>query len=228
MTKHYLTLLIVIGVSTPIFAQPSKDAGAWLTFNIDYEFKPKLTLLVTQELRLRENISTLNLTYTDVGIQYNPIKFLKTSIVYRGIQKYSWENPVSFRHRIMWDLVIKHKFNNLALQYRSRLQAEVKNYYTSVTGKNTEFFWRNKFAIKYELNKRTTPYIALETRTQLHDAKNQFFNNETHRLRYQLGVDYKLSQKNTIGLYYLIQDEFNLPNAQDQYIVGFEYSISIK
>ncbi|MBC7410888.1 MAG: DUF2490 domain-containing protein [Bacteroidia bacterium] len=228
MTKVYLILFIVFSLVNFTYAQPTQDVGAWFTFNIDYEFKPKLTLLVTQELRLRENISALNLTYNDVGIQYTPIKSIKTSIVYRGIQKYSWENPVSFRHRIMWDVVLKHKFNNIVLQYRSRLQAEVKNYYTSIIGKNIEYFWRNKLALKYELNKRITPYLALEVRTQLHDPRNQFYDSETHRLRYQLGMDYKISQKKTIGIYYLIQDEFNLPNTQDQYIVGLEYSITIK
>jgi hypothetical protein len=228
MTKYCITLFITLFSYSLAFAQPSRDAGAWLTFNFDYEFKPKLVLLLTQELRLRENISALNLTYTDIGLQYAPIKNVKTSVVYRGIQKYSWETPVSFRHRLMWDLVLKHKFNNLVLQCRSRLQAEVKNYYTSIAGKNPEFFWRNKFAIKYELNKRTTPYLAAELRTQLHDPKNQFYNYETHRMRYQLGLDYKISQKQAFGVYYLIQDEFGLANTQDQYILGLEYSVSIK
>ena len=206
-------------------AQPTKDAGMWNTFGVEYKLSPSYNLIFTEELRLRENFMEMNLLYTDLGIEYTAIKNLKISLVYRSIQKFQPDMPLSYRHRLQWDLSYKKEFNKFSIQYRHRLQAEVKNVYSSEFGKTPEWFDRNKFTFKYEVNKRIEPYFAVETRTQLYDPKNQFYNMEWHRIRYQIGTDIKLGNKKTIGIYYLIQDEFGIKNEQDQYIVGLEYSI---
>ncbi len=221
-----ISVLALVTLCKCAVAQTQSDAGAWFTFNVDCKLNNSFKAILTQEFRLRENFTQPNLTYTDLGIEYGFNKNVKTSVVYRGIQKYFYDTPVSFRNRIMWDVVLKHKFNNTTLQYRSRLQAEVKNYYTSYGGKNPEWFWRNKFTAKQDLTKKIDVYLALETRTQITDSRNIEYDGETHRLRYQGGIDVKLSRKNTLGMYYLIQQEFKLPIIQNQYIIGVEYTTS--
>lgn len=210
-----------------VSAQTINDAGAWFTLNASHELKNNYSLLLTQEFRLRENLSAPNLTYTDVGLQYNPKGPLKVALVYRFVQKYFFDNPVSFRNRIMCDVTYKKKFTRSSFQIRSRIQAEVKNYFTSRNGKMTEWFWRNKFAYKYELNKRLFPYASLELRCQLNDPRNPEYNMQWHRVRYQFGCDYKLGTKQAIGAYYLIQNEFGLKTIQNQYIIGLEFSLEI-
>jgi hypothetical protein len=206
-------------------AQPTKDAGLWNTFNAEYKLNSSFNLVFTEELRLRENFTMMNLLYTDFGIEYAGLKNIKTSIAYRSIQKFQTELPLSFRHRLTWDLSYKKEFNKFSVQYRHRLQTEVKNFYSSHLGKTPEWFDRNKFTFKYEVYKRIQPYAAIEFRTQLYDPRNPFYNMELHRVRYQIGTDIKLGNKKTIGVYYLIQDEFGIVNEQDQYILGLEYSV---
>ena len=206
-------------------AQPTKDAGLWNTFNAEYKINSSFNIVFTEEFRLCENFMEVNLFYTDLGIEYSGIKNLKTSIVYRGIQKFQPDMPFSFRHRLMWDLSYKKEWNKFSVQYRHRLQVEVKNFYSSEFGKTPEWFDRNKFTFKYEVNKRIQPYVALEFRLQLYDPRNQFYDMEWHRVRYQAGTDIKLGNKKTIGFYYLIQDDFGIKNAQDQYILGLEYTL---
>lgn len=222
---HYITVFLFLLNALASIAQPTKDAGLWNTFNAEYKINSSFNLVFTEELRLRENFTMMNLLYTDFGIEYAGIKNMKTSVVYRSIQKFQTDMPLSFRHRLTWDLGYKKEFNKFSVQYRHRLQAEVKNFYSSEFGKTPEWFERNKFTFKYEVNKRIQPYAAIEFRLQLYDPRNQFYNMEWHRVRYQLGTDIKLGNKKTIGIYYLIQDESGIVNEQDQYILGLEYSI---
>ena len=48
-----------------------------------------------------------------------------------------------------------------------------------------------------------------------------------HRQRYIVGIDYKKNDRDSFGLYYLYQDEFNVSTPQNIYIVGLEYTISL-
>ena len=111
--------------------------------------------------------------------------------------------------------------------YRNRLQAEVRNIYTSEIGNIPEWYFRNKFEMKYELNKTISPYASVEFRYQINNPRLVEGNKIWSRSRYAIGLDYKKSDKNTFGIYYLIQQEFNLSQPQNLYILGLEYSISL-
>lgn len=93
-------------------------------------------------------------------------------------------------------------------------------------GKIPEWFWRSKFELKYDLNKYT-PYIGVELRYQIKDPRNPEFNNGFHRSRTFAGVNYKINKRNSFGIYYLIQNEFEVFDPQTLYILGVEYAISL-
>ena len=88
--------------------------------------------------------------------------FLKISLSYRCVEKFTEDNVISFRHRGMLDILLKKKIGKLALSYRQRIQAEVRNVYSSEIGNIPEWYSRNKFQIKLDLDKTVTPYIATE------------------------------------------------------------------
>ncbi|MBI5540405.1 MAG: DUF2490 domain-containing protein [Bacteroidia bacterium] len=203
------------------------DAGSWNTINIEKKFTKKITVLFTEELRFKENFSRLNLFYTNLGVEYKFSDFFKAAFVYRFIEKYQDDNTFSFRHRLMLDLTVKKKFGNFGVSYRQRIQAEERDIYSSDAGAVPEWYSRNKVAIKYDSDKRYTPYVAMELRYQFHNPREWQSDYTWHRSRYSFGVDYKLNKKNTFGLYYLIQREYNVVLPQNQYIVGLEYSLSL-
>ncbi len=196
----------------------------WNTLNLKHKLNKKFSVLLTEELRLKENYSQMNLTYTDLGLEYNPLGFMKTSIVYRSIQKFNYDEPVSLRNRLMWDVSLKLKHNRFSFQYRHRLQCEVKNYSTSINGHLREWFSRSKFLVKYEYSKRISPYVSTELRYQINDPRNAEYDHGIHRSRYQLGIDYKIKSKQEIGIYYLFQHEYYINNIAELYVFGVEYS----
>ncbi len=212
---------------TSVFSQTINDAGLWTTFNVEKKLKKNTSIFLTEEYRLRDNFTRTNLFYTDLGAAIKPLPFLKVSLAYRSIQKHLIDNTFSFRHRLMLDISLKKKFGDFAFSYRQRLQSEVRNIYTSDNGSVPEWYSRNKFEMKYDLNKPITPYVAVEFRYQINNPRALESDNTWHRNRYVVGLDYKKNDKSTFGLYYLVQQEYNVSSPQNLYIVGIEYSLSL-
>jgi len=210
------------------FSPTYSDAGMWNTFSLDYAINKKISILFAEELRIRENYSRLNLFYTNIGIEYSLNKYIKTSLVYRPIQKFVDDNTFSNRHRLMWDASFKYKIKKISLSYRHRLQVEAKNIQSSELGHVPEWYSRNKVEIGYQATKKINPYLAIEMRFQLADPRLITAYHQWDRIRYQLGIDYKLNNFSKMGAYYLIQRLFNVTSNENLYITGIEYSMSLK
>lgn len=226
MKRLSLISLFFLLVIYSACAQTQPDAGMWNTFSVEKEFSKKFSVAVDEELRLKSNFTRLNLLYTNVGVIYRPIKGFKINLTYRLIEKYEAQGWFSYRNRLMLDLTYKYKVSGWSFSYRQRLQAEVRNYYSSTKGKIPEWFSRNKFEIKYDFGK-IKPYIGTEFRYQFKDPRNPEANWGWHRIRSFAGVDYDINDTNSVGVYYLIQKEFNAPDPQNLYIVGLQYSLVI-
>ncbi len=221
-------LLSLFGISQS-WSQPYySDFGSWNTFNAEYKINKSLSAVFTEECRIKENLSVLNLFYTNIGISVSPFKFWKSSLVYRSIEKYREDyHFFSYRHRLMWDNTFKYKLNDkLSVSYRHRLQAEVRNVYSSADGGVPEWYSRNKIETKYSATDKLSPYISAEFRYQLHDPRNIESDHYWHRDRYAIGADYDLNKNNTFGLYYLIQREYNVSLPENLFIIGLEYSVT--
>lgn len=209
------------------FAQSTNDAGLWTTLNIQKDLKKNVSVFLTEECRLRENFSRLNLFYTDLGVAVRPLKFLKVSLAYRMINKFVDDNTFSYRHRLMLDITVKKKTRQFSLSYRHRLQSEVRNIYSSADGSVPEWYSRSKFELKYDNDRPVRPYIAAEFRYQINDPRNVESDKTLHRQRYIVGLDYKKNDRDTFGIYYLIQNEFNVSAPENIYIVGLEYTLTL-
>lgn len=203
------------------------DAGMWSTLSIDYALNKRWAILFCEELRLRENYSRLNLLYTNIGMEFNGGKHFKTSLVYRNIERQNLDNSFTIRHRLMWDATLRTKYKRWSLAYRHRLQVEYRAIQSSNMGKIPEWYSRHKFELGYQYNKRLSPYAAVELRYQLHDPRNMVSDQTWHRVRYQLGFDYRVNKFSKVGLYYLMQRVFNVSNYENLYITGIEYGISL-
>ena len=210
------------------FSPTYSDAGMWNTFSLDYAINKKISILFAEELRIKENYSRLNLFYTNIGIEYSLNKYIKTSLVYRPIQKFVDDNTFSNRHRLMWDASVKYKIKKISLSYRHRLQVEAKNIQSSELGQVPEWYSRHKFEIGYQATKKINPYFAFETRYQFYDPRIITAYHKFDRMRFQLGCDYKLNGFSKIGVYYLFQQLFNVNSNENLYITGIEYSMSLK
>jgi hypothetical protein len=227
MKKNIIFLFFLFSFSITGFGQATNDAGLWATFNLDKKLNEKFSLFLTEEFRMRENITAINLFYTDLGVEVRPAKFLKVSLAYRLIEKNLDDDMYSYRHRLMLDITLKKKWGDFICSYRNRLQCEVRNVYSSRDGALPEWYSRNKFTVKYDFGKPIIPYVSAEFRYQISNPRALESDQTWHRNRFAAGLDYKVNDKNTFGLYYLIQNEYNVSAPQNLYIIGVEYSLSL-
>ncbi len=226
MNKLIVILLIIIPLWS--HAQSKADWAMWNSINISYSLTKKYNFLFSEEVRLKTNISELNLINTNIGIEREFNHGFKTALIYRFIQKYQEEETtISFRNRLMWDTSFRKKVKKSSFSYRSRLQAEVKNYFTTKNGEKIEWFWRNKFGYKYELNKKFAAEFSTEFRYQIDDPRSVKYNHQWNRNRYQLGLNYKINKLKSLSVYYLFQDEHGKKNNEDLNIVGLEFNVEL-
>lgn len=201
----------------------------WCTLNLGKKINNKFELFLTEEYRLKENFSTSNLFYTDLGATYKPAGILKISFAYRCIQKFQLDKSVSFRHRGMLDIILKKKFGQFAFSYRQRIQTEVRDVYSSEIGNIPEWCSRNKFQLKYDLESNpVTPYISAEFTYQFSNPRMPKAQHLWNLNRYFIGLDYKKNNRDSFGIYYMIQRDHNVSSPQNLYILGLEYSLSFQ
>ncbi len=222
--------ILLIGVNTTsVSAQNSWDFGSWNTLNVNYRLNKKLFVVMTQEARFKNNLSQLNLFYTNFGVEYRMNEYFRNSIVYRHIDKYINEaNRFSFRNRIMWDMTLRYPINEkLAFSYRHRLQIENRNFNTSERGYLAEMYSRNRVAMKYDLSDRLSAEVSAEFRYQIHDPRNIESDGKWHRNRYMTGINYKATDALEWGAYYLIQNEYNVSLRENLSVVGLELNVDL-
>jgi hypothetical protein len=226
--KSILFLCVALMMLLPFDCpgQKYRDAGLWTTLSLEYEINEKLSVVLDEEFRLRDNFTQVNLFYTNLGLTYSPSRAVKFGLIYRNIQKFKLEGYVSFRNRLMFDCILKQKVNEWSFSLRTRIQGEFQDYYTSAFGKIPEFYLRNKLEVKYEVN-RWTPYASVEFRYQIYERKTPETNGMYHRARPALGVDYEINKRSSCGAYYLIQKEWNLIEIDELYIVGIQYAMKL-
>lgn len=225
---YYLLLLTCLLINKNSHAQNFNDAGMWNTISLEKGLGNKFSIGIDEEFRLRNNFTMLNLFYTNLSINYKPIKSLKIGIAYRFIDKWQYENQqFSFRHRLMLDLSYKYKLINWSISYRSRIQFELRDIQSDDLGKVPQWYWRHKLDIKYAIQK-FKPNIGAELRYQIVDPRMPETDMGWHRIRTYAGVDYEINDINTFGIYYLIQNEFDINKPNNIYILGIQYSIQLK
>jgi len=207
------------------------DWRQWTTINIKYQISNKFSTTFREEIRFSDNISRLKLFSSELALAYKPAKFFKAELGYRNIQKYQYQDPLQvdntfdFEHKFMLNLFLFQKFGSFSFGYRQRIQFEYDHLFTSEEGDVEKWYSRNKFVIQYDSLKRFTPFIAAELRWQISNPKEPEAYHKWDKARWEAGCHYRINQKHSIGVFGLLQHEWNkLPEDRSTlYVVGLMY-----
>jgi hypothetical protein len=222
-----VVLLAFMLLSGGVAKAQDSDLGSWLTFSVDKGIVGNLGASFDQELRLKDNLTKINLLYTNIGVNYKFTKWFKLGLIYRFIDKHKSDGSWGLRNRYYADFIFKVKPGKFVLGYRARFQEEFRGYgYASDMGDVPEVYLRNLFKIGYKLNDKFTPYAGTELRWQFQNPRIPYHNG-FDRSRFFAGTDYEIGDMQTFGAYFLFQKEWNVADPQTLYIIGLEYSLSI-
>ena len=213
-------------LSAHFITAQTEDLGSWMTFSIDKNIFRKLDFNFDQELRLKNNFSTINLYYTNLGLSYKFNKYFRLATVYRFIGKQKNDATYGFRNRFYTDLIFKYKLKKFTFGYRARFQGEWrKTGYYSDLGNMPEIFIRNLFKVSYKVGEKWSPYVATELRWQIQNPRLPW-GNGFDRSRFYVGTSYEINKRMSAGSYFLLQKEWNVNDPQTLYIIGLEFGLS--
>jgi len=218
--KNILLFLFGMLYSLLIFPQVN-DAALWLSINAEKKINPLLSVNLSQEFRINENITELGTFFTDAGITYKINKYIRFSANYRFTNKRRFDDSYSKRHRYYFDITVREKTKSFVFQFRTRFQSQYADIYSSADGKIPSYYSRNKFTTKIDLDKKITPYISVELFSPLN--KHKIF--KIDNARYCGGFEYEINRMHSFDLFYMLQREYNVNNPQTDYILGIEYNI---
>ena len=221
--KTVILLILFLSLMIVQFAfSQEQDAGLWLTASFEKKINKDFKATMSQEFRFKENYSQLGTYFTDIGLQYKISKSFNGSFNYRFIKKLQPDLTYETRNRFYLDLTYRYKKNNWSFSFRTRFQDQLHSISTDEDYSKPQFYWRNKFTVKYAF-KDFTPYASVEIYYPLNNPKG----NGVDEIRIGAGSDYELNKKNTVSGYFLIDKEINNYNRPvTSFIIGLEYNFA--
>lgn len=208
--------------SFPSLKAQVNDAQMWASVAIEKTFFKKLTISLTEEIRLNENITEMGVFFTDVGLSYKFHKNWRISGNYRIINKRRLDNSYSTRHRYYFDLAYRKKWYSFTLIIRSRFQSQYTDVNNSETGKIPDYYSRNKLTLKYGVTKKISPYTSAELFIPLNNKERQGIDN----FRFSTGLEFEFLKNSVIDIFYMYQKEFQVANPERDHIIGVGYTFS--
>jgi hypothetical protein len=198
------------------------DACLWTSVNIEKKITSKFSATLTEELRFNENISELGTAFTEIGANYKFYKFFSFGLSYRYIQSKNLDDSYSLRHRYNIDLAFKYKVEKVLASLRERFQTQYTDVNASENGKVPDRYLRSKLILKYDLEKKYTPFISCELFLQLTNPEG----NELDKERFAGGFSYEFNKYTAVDLFYMINKEIHANNPLTEYITGVEFNYS--
>lgn len=211
-----VTLLPFISIGQDLGPSPQgqKDFQLWLDAGLNYKVNKKLDLKFEAAYRRDNNLADVNENYVELQVRTDPYKFLVFSGGYRlsgWFEEYLVNRLFGFA-RFSFDL------DRIRLQYRIRYDY---NFNTSY-GKLPMHF-RNKIRIKYRTKKfPLDPFIAYELFYRIYYNDHRF-----SQQRMDVGLDYSISKKHSLRVYYRYQQRLNAYAPDKNFILGISYSFDL-
>jgi hypothetical protein len=178
----------------------------------EMSYKPfkKLKLKLIPEIRLDEDFSIGKYLLETEAI-YKPRDFFSVGAAYRFVINPRETKSTEYFHRFAVNASVSKK----VFRFDPALRFSYSNYADDETT-DKEFF-RYKASVKYDIKScKLTPSIAAEAFQQLTD-------NGLYKMRYTLGVDYKVKKNNYIGLSYKL--DYYKNELRNRHIISLGYKI---
>ncbi|MCU4173748.1 DUF2490 domain-containing protein [Carboxylicivirga sp. N1Y90] len=170
-----------------------------------------LKLKVSPEIRFDENFSIKKYNI-ESELVYKPYKFLLLGATYRFIGDPKDNKPTEYLHRYALTAKLKKDFGRFETAFRLR--------YTDFADDDYEDgseMMRYKASVDYDIAKcKLTPYVGIEAFQQLDGG-------DLYKMRYSLGMDYKLFKKNYLGVSYKL--DYYMESLRNKHIVSLGYKI---
>ena len=215
----FIVLVTMIQKSNAQETKTVRDLEQWTSIGITKKINKHWKLSLDQEFRFTNDMSTFNVYFSDLGVDYKINKHFSFGTNYRFYQNKNSEGTFKTQHRWSTDATYKQKVNRFTLAYRLRFQNKDEDFYTSNSGNNL-YNLRNRLSVDYNIKDfKIDPFFEVELFRQIDDVNTT----ELNKLRWTLGLEYNLKDVGDFELFYRLDNELNQTYNKDTYIIGFGY-----
>jgi hypothetical protein len=217
-TPGYLLLFFLLLAGKIVFAQVN-DAQLWTSVNLEKKLTPDLSIEFTEEVRIIENMTEAETIFSELGASYMFWKRLKLGAAYRFTLKRRLDD--TYAHLNSWYVEGSYheKIKPFRFVLRLRYQSRYAEAFTSEKAGTPKNHLRTKLMVKYDLSKKTEPYVYAETFFKIGVPAAESFD----ELRLCGGVKYAFNRMHKVDLHYLFCREYNAANPETAYVIGVGY-----
>lgn len=207
-----------------VFGQVTNDFGVWIAGSFNKDITRDMDVSIEQELRFAENATELDKAYTTLAIDYELKEWLRLGLNYRFILNKGGDGTFGQRNRLMADVAVRLRRQRFTFTNRLRLQSEVRTInYADKYGFAPATDLRNTFKINYKVNRKYEPYLALDARFLLRDARTPYYTGfDRHRVT--AGVDILLARKRVLDVYLMTSRHWNVLEPSHLFVIGMDFT----
>jgi hypothetical protein len=227
--SHYWIFLTFILIPWQNYAQDgativTRDLESWSSIGIKYKPSKKITIGLDQELRLRQNSTLIDQTFTELSFGYKFSKSFYAGLSARFILDRGAKSPFEKDLRLQFDFGYKHKKNDFSFNYRLRFQNRNELGLSTSEGDYFKNHLRLKASINYNINNwKLDPTFSTELFRDLTRYTGGF-----DQWRLTLGTDYSFKKMGELGLFYTYQRELGATYPKNTFVVGLNYTYTFK
>lgn len=211
LSSSFLALL-VLAFTIPLSAGTGDtDDQIWIAGAVSHEFNPVFALELEQQIRYKDQYSTLDKTITQLALSVDVRKVFKLSLGYRYTNS---DDEIIRRAQLAVSTSIK--LNRWRFSYRQQYQAE------SESGEDLEYELRNKLGIRYPFWTRLATYAEYEWFHRIGDPPV-----ELRKYRATAGLRVNLPGPQVLKIFLRRQQQVNRKNPDRQNILGLKYEYEL-
>lgn len=212
-------LFLILPTLFPLLAQ-NADNGLWTTVEVKKKFKNGIALSLSEEYKMRENISNTDKLETTLDLSWKPLSFLKGGIAYCRID---YNHPANnsnlmeyweLRHRYIAYLTGSYDLGRFSLSLREKFQQTNRVGVLADQNKsNPTNVLRSKFEVDYNIRKSSlTPYASVEVFYAFNEPDGVQIPASTKmvtEIRNSIGLEFAINKKLAVDAGYLYCLETN-------------------
>ena len=225
---HLILFFLTITTYSQLATQPNNDFETWTALALDYKLNEKWSINLEEQLRLKNNATTINKYFTQIEGKYTKPKNFEYGIGIRYSRKndnigniQNYENHL----RLHLQAAFKFKANRFGFKYRMRYQHKNELGKSKAEGDYPSKYFRVKTTFAYNIKKwKLDPKVSIEVFR--HNQIGALSGSTKHRL--SLETTYKLKKIGTINLAYIREKQSKIWNPKKRRIVKLTYTHHLK
>lgn len=225
IVKYLLLSLFLFNLNT--YGQNETDFHSWSALQLNYELNKSWKLALEEQLRLKEDLSTVDAFFTELTAQFEPNKKFEFGAGFRFIRANDNKGAIQGYEshiRYHFDMAYKSRIKQLALKQRLRYQRKKEVGSNKPNDVKVNPHIRYKSTITYKIkNWKLDPRFGAELFYQLGEERTR----EWDKLRLSIGSSWNIKKLGDLNFAYLFEKQLNAITPFKYHILSLKYGMDL-